>query len=269
MAPPNSVITAVEKNQCQLFQAGRDFTVSDNNVAGEGHWTLQSPFADMNDLPPPNLAGEFQKYNSATAILALQALQANTLIAAEVDITAAATSALERIILAGRFQKLHEHPLVVADVAHNPQAALALSLQLKLTAADSNKTWAIVAMLADKDIAGVLENVREQIDCWCFAGLENTPRGMPLTAFIQAVPKDFFGGSMPVMKEENRHDLALNQCTMLSETVLLARGVEQACELVLSKASDNDRLIIFGSFYTVAESMHYFSVNNDTVELNK
>ena len=54
---------------------------------------------------------------------------------------------------------------------------------------------------------------------------------------------------------------------MLYEPVLLATGVEQACDMVLSAAADNDRVIIFGSFYTVAEATRYFSVNNDISEL--
>ncbi len=117
-------------------------------------------------------------------------------------------------------------------------------------------------MLADKDVVGVLENVAADIDHWCFAGLENITRGMPVLALFEALPDDFFGEAKAVMAEENRHDLELNQCTMLSETVLLAGSVEKACDVVLSKVNDNDRIIIFGSFYTVAEATKFFSVLN-------
>jgi len=47
----------------------------------------------------------------------------------------------------------------------------------------------------------------------------------------------------------------------------LAKTVEKSCQQVLSKINENDRIIIFGSFYTVAEAMKYFSdLNDDSVE---
>jgi len=260
--PPQSVFTEAEKKYCEFLLAGRDYEV----IPGE-NWTLKSAYGDMANLPEPNLTGEFQKFNAAAAIVALQVLQAKTLLNTEIELSDAVVSAMSKIELAGRFQKLKDRPQVFVDVAHNPQAALALSSQLKSIAPVEGQTWAIVAMLADKDITGVFENVRADIDNWCFAGLEKVTRGMSVQAFLQTLPADFLGKTMSVLTEENRHDLALNQCTMLSETVLLARGVEKACDIVLSKADDNDRIIIFGSFHTVAESMQYFSMNNDTAEL--
>jgi dihydrofolate synthase / folylpolyglutamate synthase len=260
--PPYSVIVEAEKKQCQFLLAGLDFDVVTADDGPLKNWTLKSSYGDMTDLPAPNLTGEFQKYNAATAILALQLLQSKGVLGSEYNLKDAASSALGRIDLAGRFQKINNQPQVYVDVAHNPQAALALSSQLKLNESDESKTWAIVAMLADKDVVGVLENVAADIDHWCFAGLGNITRGMPVLALFEALPDDFFGEAKAVMAEENRHDLELNQCTMLSETVLLAGSVEKACDVVLSKVNDNDRIIIFGSFYTVAEATKFFSVLN-------
>jgi dihydrofolate synthase/folylpolyglutamate synthase len=268
MDPPQSVLAEAEKKQCELLQAGRNFAAVSHDDLGDKNWTLESPLGDMANLPQPNLTGEFQKYNAATAILALQALQFRSLLAADIDLVQAAATALQEIKLAGRFQKLKNRPQVFVDVAHNPQAALALSSQLKLTNTGIGRTWAIVAMLADKDVVGVLENVRSEIDCWCFAGLENVTRGMSVLSFLQNIPDDFSAQALAVLTPQNRHDLALNQCTMLSETVLLATEVAKACDMILSKASDDDRIIVFGSFYTVAEAMRYFSVNIDTMEFN-
>lgn len=265
--PPRSVITEAENKKCEFLLAERDYDVCDNDdIAGE-KWKLKSLFGDMAALPQPGLSGAFQKYNAAAAIVALQVLQVKQLLDTELELVDAAASAMADIVLAGRFQKLRDRPQVFVDVAHNPQAALALSSQLKSTAAGVARTWAIVAMLADKDITGVLENVRSDIDNWCFAGLDNVTRGLSALALLRALPADFIGKKMPVLREGNRQDLALNQCTMLSESVLLAERVEQACDLVLSKAGVDDRIIIFGSFYTVAESMQYFSMNKDDAEL--
>ena len=263
--PPQSVVAEARKKHCTLLQAGRDFDVID--IETDGSWTLKSPYQDMISLPGPNLIGEFQKFNAATAIMALQELQECLLLNKRIDLVSAAATAMGKIVLAGRFQKLHDHPRVFVDVAHNPHAASALSSQLKLTASAESKTWAIVAMLVDKDISGVIEKLASDIDIWCLAGLENAARGLTVEEFMQVFPEKTSHLDVPGMTEENRHDLALNQCTMLSETVMLATSVTSACEKVLSKADDADCIIIFGSFYTVTEAMQYFSVNNDILEL--
>ncbi len=261
--PPESVFAEAEKKHCELLLTGRDFSILSEDSAASDNWILNSSYGDMTALPTPNLTGEFQKNNAATAIVVLQVLQSKGLLASDIDITDAARSALGRVDLNGRFQKLKNQPQVFVDVAHNPQAAIALSSQLKLTATDGGKTWAIVAMLADKDVAGVLEKVSGDIDNWCFAGLQNIPRAMSAEALFKRLPDDFFVAEKAVMTDENRHELSLNQCTMLSETVLLAEAVEKACDVVLSEAADDDRIIIFGSFYTVTEAMNYFSALND------
>ena len=260
--PPQSVIDEAENKQCELLLAGRDFYVTEGKS-----WSLKSPYQDLRDLPAPSLTGEFQRSNAATSIMAMQALQAMSLLSTEIDLAVAANAAMAQIKLSGRYQQLSDNPQVVVDVAHNPQAAAALSSQLKQTAPMIGRTWAIVAMLGDKDVSGVLEELSDDIDCWCFSGLQDIPRGLSVEALMQALPDSFPGGEKPVMTAENQHDLETNQCTMLSQKVLLATGVEQACDMVLSTAACEDRIIIFGSFYTVAKSMHYFSVNKDTVEL--
>jgi len=75
--PPQSVIAEAEKKHCDFLLAGRDYNVIQKDSAGE-NWTLKSRQGEMADLPAPNLIGDFQKFNVATAIVALQMLQAKT-----------------------------------------------------------------------------------------------------------------------------------------------------------------------------------------------
>jgi dihydrofolate synthase/folylpolyglutamate synthase len=75
------------------------------------------------------------------------------------------------------------------------------------------------------------------VDRWCLAGLEDVGRGLAVDS----------------LAELGRESL-INQCTIQAPTV------EEACDLVLSKASENDRVIIFGSFYTVAAAMIFFKI---------
>lgn len=250
--PPDSVINFAKKRQCDFYQIGRDYEVINNESGSNAEakaedinkrWTLQSPIGHVENLTEPSLLGEFQKANAATAILALQILhvQGRLLLDTKRPVTLdhrTLCTALQNIHLQGRFQKINSSPQVFVDVAHNAQAAEVLAAQIKVLAADGQgKTWAIVAMLADKDVSSVLSAVSTEIDCWCLAGLDDVGRGL----------------SVESLAELGRESL-INQCTIQAPTV------EEACDLVLSKTSEKDRVIIFGSFYTVAAAMIFFKI---------
>ena len=246
--PPDSVINFANKLRCDFYQIGRDYEVVNNKSVSDAEdknklWILQSPISNVEDLVEPSLLGEFQKSNAATAILALQILhaQGRLLLDKKTQITLdrrTLCTALQNISLNGRFQKINSSPQVFVDVAHNAQAAEVLTDQIKVLAEDGQgKTWAIVAMLKDKDVSSVLRTVSAEVDCWCLAGLDDVARGL----------------SVELLAELGRESLA-NQCTIQAPTV------EEACDLVLSKASEKDRVIIFGSFYTVAAAMIFFKI---------
>ena len=122
-------------------------------------------------------------------------------------------------------------------------------------------------MLADKDAATVVSKLLDDIDLWCFAGLDGGGRGQSASALYEAVKNRFSGAEKSVITDASQvkkqagkqRDLALNQCTMLSQTQFLAEDVKVACDMVLAKAAIDDRIIIFGSFFTVAEAMRFFS----------
>jgi len=283
---PESVLRYAEKLRCEFIQSGRDYQVVNNGaeekrMAIHDRWTLKSIYGEFNNLPQPSLIGEFQKSNAATAIMALRTLQEKDLLFSpsarqqSVSLAEILPEALTGIRLAGRFQRIHEKPQVFVDVAHNLQAAQALAAQIReteLAAVKNYNTWAIVAMLSDKDIKGVLASVADVIDFWCFAGLDKTARGASLSVMLDNLPADILGSLAAVMNpalaDELQDKLKANQCTILSDTVLLAKTVSDACREVLSKADEDDRVIIFGSFYTVAEAMHFFTMlSDDAVEL--
>lgn len=271
--PPESVIRQAEKLPCEFIQIGHQYDVINKKQVNDSRWALQSCYTNISDLPEPGLLGEFQKSNAATAIVALQALQSKGLLPAHKDLgdddhfVQAIATGLRKVRLPGRFQQVNSRPVVYVDVAHNLHAAQALASQIKSCHYnEQGKTWAIVAMLSDKDVQGVLKSVNAEIDYWCFAGLEEVSRGLSVAQLVEHVPENI----LP-LKFKSRHDLQdklwENQCTMLTDTVLLAKTVEKSCQQVLSKINENDRIIIFGSFYTVAEAMKYFSdLNDDSVE---
>jgi dihydrofolate synthase/folylpolyglutamate synthase len=119
---------------------------------------------------------------------------------------------------------------VILDVAHNPQAAAVLSANLA-DMAPSRRTLAVVGMLRDKDLAGVIGKLAGRVDRWYAATLGN-PRGATadeVAAAIAAVRPD-----AEVERFANPH-----------AAFAAAQGA----------AEQGDRIIAFGSFYTVADVM--------------
>ena len=265
-AVPASVSSYAEQLNCEFKQLGCDYDVSVNE--SNGHWSLHSEFTDLTDIDAPSLLGYFQYENAATAIIALQTLKAKGLLASSQKNNSfehAIVDGLKFIKLSGRFQKVNEQPQVFVDVAHNLQAAQALALQLKSTrheiAKNTAKTWAILAMLSDKDVSGVIEQVSTEIDYWCFAGLESVSRGISVNDLSKLLPDISISENLIGETKE------ANQCKMLPTVAMQASSVTAACEKVLTMVNEDDRIIIFGSFYTVAEAIQFFDkVNNNDVE---
>ena len=256
--PPQSVIAHARKLHCRLLQAGSDYDVSRQE---DGRWMLQSPYRNLDDLPPPALAGDFQYRNTASAVLALQALAAEERLP---EIThEAIRQGIGRAVLPGRFQRISGQPVVYVDVAHNLQAAQALAqtladTRIEKTAEGEGRTLALVAMLADKDIAGVLSALASQVDQWCFAGLPQVSRGLAIEELVGQIPEEI----LPAINRPREHDFSRNPCKMPEDrasSAMFCRTVTTACEHLSGLVARNTRIIVFGSFYTVAEAMQAFS----------
>lgn len=267
--PPASLLAHAKALHCELLLLGRDYHVIQDEKS-TGKWTIQTRSQRIEDLPRSALLGSFQCSNVATALMALQSLQNKNRLSKRVKLYDQhfLSQCLQHIRLPGRFQKVNASPAVYVDVAHNPQAASALASQLRLSEVKCQGcTWAIIAMLADKDANGVMQQFSDEIECWCFSGLENISRGRTAQALLESLSENVFVRRVLDMTTattaEIQHDLTLNQCTILGDTLLLASTVKKACELVLSKAGKADRIIIFGSFYTVAQAMQYFTDLDD------
>jgi len=226
--PPQSVLKHAVKSAVELKLIGNDFRVEPRGTT----WALRANDNSLDELPLPALAGEFQLVNAATAIMAIRSLHGLT---TGVD---AIKQGLRDVRLPGRFQVIRQQPVVIVDVAHNLQAAESLVSQLRVHDC-AGRTCAVVAMLADKPVADVIGAVSSEIDCWYTAGIESVPRGLSAAHMADAV-------------ERLTSDVKLSAATT----------VASACEQALAAAADNDRIIIFGSFYTVAEAMQFFALQS-------
>jgi len=135
--------------------------------------------------------------------------------------------------LPGRFQVLPGRPSVILDVAHNPHAASALNQNLG-NMGFHRYTFAVFGSMHDKDIDGVIKAMSEHVDHWCLTGLPS-PRAAAaseLAAKVQAI-------------QPERDERTVNIFTTPAEAYANA----------MSRAGENDRIVVFGSFLTVAGVM--------------
>ena len=186
------------------------------------HWQYCDETLTMK-LPKLAMAGDFQLNNAACAIRAVQSIQ--TLLAVS---QACITQALQSVQLMGRFYQIQANPAIIVDVAHNPHAAMSLAHNLASTPC-TGFTYAIFAMLADKDIQGVVNAISPQIDSWHVASIKNV-RGATITELVNILSR-----------------------SVQNKDIVTYADVPSALHGVCKLARKNDRIIVFGSFYTVAD----------------
>jgi len=218
---PEAIAVQAQKAGTQLWRLGRDFSIK----AGELQWDFQGKDSKRSSLPYPALRGAFQLNNASSVLAALEAMRASL----PVDMTAVRRGLME-VELPGRFQVLPGKPVLILDVAHNPHAAHSLAKNLSSMPA-CPRTYAVCAMLKDKDMAGVIRELVWQVDVWLVAGIA-APRGATAEELGQVVQQELMDGEM------------LSFATV-------TEALHHACK----EAGENDRIIAFGSFYTVAEAM--------------
>jgi len=219
--PPETLRAHARAIGARLRVAGVDFAAQDE---GNGQWRYRSPGRARYGLPFPALRGDYQLGNAAAAIAALDAVAGRLPVSAEAVRTGLLTADIP-----GRFQVLPGRPTVILDVAHNPHAARVLARSLARLPGDGGRTLAVFSMLGDKDIEGVVREVRGGIDAWYLAPIRDE-RAAPL----------------PRLRE------ALTRAAALDPTFEFD-ALGAAWRAARGAARDSDRIVVFGSFHTVAE----------------
>jgi dihydrofolate synthase/folylpolyglutamate synthase len=220
--PPESLLAHAHTIGADLLLIDRDFGF----VAEKQQWRYWGPRVKRNGLPWPALRGSCQIANAAACITALDTLRDRLPLTAG-DVRGGLLTAA----LAGRFQVLPGRPLVVLDVAHNPHAARMLAANLTELPKSSGAVIAVCAMLRDKDIAGVVGALKGAFTHWLVADSAG-PRGAGAAELAAALAHS--GVRAPVAQYSS---VAMAWC--------------EACK----NAGDNDKIIVFGSFLTVAAVM--------------
>ena len=218
---PQAVANHAGKIGAELWCIGKEFGFTPQ----QGQWDFHSKVNKRYALPYPALRGAYQINNASAALAALDALKDKLPVSMD-----AVRRGLGEVQLAGRFQFVPGKPTLILDVAHNPHAAHSMARNLS-GLPPCPHSYAVFAMLADKDIAGVASALDPHIDIWLVAGLD-TPRSATSEKLAQV----------------------LEQCRVRGE-IIICKNIPDALRYACNAAGENDRIIAFGSFYTVAEVM--------------
>ena len=224
--PPKSVAEVVKALGADLWQFGQDF----NFQGDRQQWSWAGRGQRRNAMAYPALRGANQLINASAALAALSALKE------QLPVTQGAVrQGFALVELAARFQVLPGQPAVVLDVAHNPHAAGVLAVNLDQMGFFP-KTVAVVGIVAGKDAAAIFARLADRIDHWCLCSLTGPdagPRARPaeeLSKILRAVIPN---------AALSCHD-----------------DVGHAFAAAQSMVQSNDRIVVFGSFLTIAALPH-------------
>ena len=245
--PPQSVLDHAAEVGADLWRLGHDFNFSGDKQqwawvgradagppqdrtaplgGSEVHEVMSvgaKKYRRYAGLAYPALRGANQLVNASGVLAALTALRERLPVTAQ-----SVRNGLAMVELPGRFQIISGQPMLVLDVAHNPHAVAALTENLDAMGFYPC-THGVFGAMADKDLTAMLARVGPLVDSWYFTDLP-TPRaakGNDLLATWQA----------------------LNTRTDTRASVF-ASPVEALQAAVLA-ADPADRIVVFGSFYTV------------------
>lgn len=217
--PPHSVIGHGEALGADVWLFGRDFNYSGDKQ----QWAWAGRDRRYSGMAYPALRGANQLINASGVLAALEALRQRIPVTAQ-----AVRNGLAMVELPGRFQIVPGQPVLVLDVAHNPHSVAALAVNLDAMGFYPT-THAVLGAMADKDLLPMFQRVNPLVDRWYFTDL-------PL-------PRAARAADLQQMWQEQNHrsDVA---SSLHADPML-------ALQAAMDAADPADRIIVFGSFYTV------------------
>jgi dihydrofolate synthase/folylpolyglutamate synthase len=245
---------AIGLEKAGIFRAGRPAVVADREPPGtllayaadigaapiwlgehfdwresDRGWHYLGPTRSWLDLPRPALAGQFQLDNAAGVLALLETLPTDWRIPLR-----AVRRGLRSVRLPGRLQLLYQDEIEwLLDVAHNEPGASQLARELRRLPFPG-RTWAVFAAMADKDLAGMIAPLQEIIHEWIVCPLDSPRAATP--------------------------DVLKTHLENAGAVVRVASGVADACAQVARLARPGDRVLLFGSFYTVGPALEALGI---------
>jgi len=217
--PPQSVIDRATEIDAQLWRFGHDFNFSGDRQ----QWAWAGRGRRYSGLAYPSLRGANQLVNASGVLAALDALRQRIPVTAQ-----AVRNGLAMVELPGRFQIVPGQPALVLDVSHNPHSVAALAANLDAMGFFPT-THAVFGAMADKDLGPMLARVAPLVDRWYFTDLP-TPRAASAQALLSGWQ-------------------ALAGRRVVPASV--HPSPREALRAAIASADPADRIVVFGSFYTV------------------
>lgn len=217
--PPQSVIDHAAHIGADLWRLGTDY----NYQGDKQQWSWAGRSKRFSGMAYPALRGANQLINASGALAAINALQERLPVTAQ-----AVRNGLAFVELPGRFQIVPGQPALVLDVAHNPHSVAALTANLDAMGFYPT-THAVFGAMADKDLTPMLLKLAPIVDRWYFTDLP-TARA----------------ASAKTLQERWQ---ALNTRSDVSSSIYTSP--QEALDAAVEQADAADRIVVFGSFYTV------------------
>ncbi len=206
-----------------VFEQGRDFSASFEENCSYLERDLQSNTVLSNSIPYPKVPKECVAI-ALKALSLLKGLGLNKISNEAIEASVAST------VLPGRMQKVYASPDIYLDVAHNLPAAEHLKKMVEVQKVAGLK-YAVIGMLKDKDIEGVLSVLSSAFDRFYVTSL-HTSRGEDSARLQKAL-------------------IAANvDKALIKSFVNTADALHQCC----ADVNSNDAIYVCGSFVTVAEA---------------
>jgi dihydrofolate synthase/folylpolyglutamate synthase len=242
---PASVYSTIQTLAARAVVAERDFSWQVDPTS----WQYLGLRTSLSNLPPSALEGSIQYRNASAAIAAIESLDAAYTLSEQT-----VSQALRTVRLAGRFQVVPGPVEWILDIAHNEPAARVFAEHVrergsrKVTGdrvgaradaaagvgAAARRTFAVVGILADKDARAIAAALESLVDHWILC-------------------------SLPGARGSSASDLA-QRLRLPADQVRLANSVEEGCEAARAAAVPGDRVIVFGSVYTVGPALQWLRV---------
>lgn len=218
---PKAIAQQAQAKGARLIRFGRDYGCSVTSAA----WSWWSGRQRVDELPLPGIGGAIQVQNASLVLMVIELLS-ERLSVSEADLR----QGLEHVRLPGRFQ-CHTTPQGqqwILDVAHNPLSAGVLAMHLR--ALEPRRTLAVLGVMSDKDLAGMVSALAGQVDGWIVTALPG-PRA---AATVQ---------------------VATQLQSMEQVVVAVTEHVEQACQTAADALGQYPRVLVLGSFLTVGPAL--------------
>ena len=221
--PPQSLVQHAQAIGADLWLQGRDF-----NITGDKQqWAWAGRGKRWAGLAHPALRGANQLLNASGVLAGLQALRQTLPVTAQ-----AVRQGLAMVELPGRFQVKPGQPVEVFDVAHNPHSVAALTANLDAMGFYP-RTRVVFGAMGDKDLAAMVQKIAPLVDVWycCDLPTARAAKVQEIESLVRALS--------PVK------DVLIQSYATPQAALIAAR----------SEADPADRIVVFGSFYTVGGAL--------------